>query len=162
GEYGVFVDGDYSRTPPKKESTMYLVRNNNGEPQLIMAMPVSLSFEDYSKKKDSLGTPLGKYPVKRIVRGLFGQLVANKQHPEFKRLPVRLPGMSYGHFPESIVRGKEDAMMTSAVLWLLEDRTIGAHGSNKIAGLGFPGSDGCIRASNIAIFYLLNFVKVGT
>lgn len=167
GEYARFVDGDFSRDEPKKEQTGYLVRNNGGTPQILMAAPVSLSFADYSDRKGSEGTPLGKQTVKRIVRGLFGQVVSNSVSPdaqkEWIQRPVEVDGRrSIGWFPKSIVRGDRNAAMTSAVLWIDENRTIGDHGSNKTAGLGYPGSTGCIRESNMVLLYMLNFLKVGS
>ncbi len=163
GEYGVFLDGEHSRVP-KKEQTEYLTKKEKGEVKFLIAFPVSTSFADWSRIPGSKGTPLDTYSVKRIERRLFGQLASNVvEHPdEFVNFPKQASGKTVNrYFPKSIHSGDKYAAITSGVLWIDEARNIGAHGSNKIGGLGFPASSGCIRMPNMAFFYLHKFIRVG-
>lgn len=164
GEFALIADGEYDRTT-KKMQTKYLACKRNGQVEFVMAVPMSASMKEWSNVKNSNGSPIGEYVVERTKVGVFGQIVSNAvENPDlYEHLPVKRGGKtSYEYFPKSIYFGDKFAVITTAVLWIVEERNIGSHGSNKIAGIGYPGSDGCFRASNMAELYLAQFLKKGS
>ena len=166
GEYRLLVDGDYQREKPIKLQITYLVYNNNGKKEFVVGVPTSSSLEEWSDAPDSKGTPTGARKVSGKRRGVYSQIISKNIH-HIDTLPpplqVTFDGKHFetGYFPNFLFGGDKYAFITTAVLWIDESRGVGMHGSNKVAGLGFPASDGCLRIPNFWIWAFYNLTQVG-
>lgn len=163
GSYGVFILGDTQR--------MYLLKKEGQKVRYIKAYPVSTSREEWSRKSDSAGTPLGLHRIESEKRGMLGEVVSavNKHADQFVQIPVTETGKEVVKtFVRSLSSGTDAVaeIVTGTFLITsketLPSRGIQIHGTNRTNRLGVPGSGGCIRVSNVDVYDLFQYIEVGT
>ena len=162
-KFGLLLDGD--------EQRFYLLNKiGEGRVQFVKAYPVSTSKGGWSNFSDSRGTPLGFHQIAAGYKGILGEVVSSPTRSirDFVQIPVRDRGVTRKRtFVKSFTSpGDANAEIVTASLLIVGPETrstrgIYIHGTNRTDYLAQPASSGCIRMSNVDVWDLLNYVKVG-
>lgn len=169
-KHGLFLDGD--------SQTLFVIhKDSGGKLALKKKYPVVTSYNDWSDRENSRGTPVGATSIKEKREGLFGQVIStlNKHADDsknFETLPIKEGSANKSAtFVKGItLKTQPVPEVITAALLLDPARGIWIHGSPRKGLAEIPpekrrdtaGSTGCVRASNHDVMDMMQYVEIGT
>src|SRR3989344_986764 len=168
--HGLFLDRE-------SQSLFVIKKNTKGSLEFMKAYPVVTSHEDWNNKAGTRGTPTGLDTVKMVREGFLGEVLSTlNRHADdrehFESIRVNDKGKSR---IATVVKGftleTQPIPEVITMAFLLDgERGIWIHGAPRKGLSTIPsaerrekaGSSGCIRASNVDVIDMAQYVTVGT